>query len=323
MRKLTQSTASVAVLALLWSSVACQTGPPVPRVQQSTGPQPSLWSRATIVAVGTVDSPHRVGVPQLWTWGNTSGPAFPCQAQFHATALLKSEAGIDNRKVLWFSLFPTCGFGLKPGWAIRSVEQVWFLRSEGTWLRPVTDPGGTFVDLFQHFEAASNDSETVRQTLSRYLLNPAASAETEERFIQRFNELFRLSCEIAGEQWSLQVLGDLQRRASPKIRGETCRLLAGDYDQCRFSDCPPGSFYPGTDGARGDQNQAAHKSNDLLESSEEHVKGRLKSGQPREWEQRQLEVLSCNFDPVIRQRAGKLLRKYFPESRPAPCISCR
>jgi hypothetical protein len=328
MRTLTLPTVSVVVLALVWNSAACQRGPSVPRVKQP-GPPGSVaafWPPATIVAIGTVRSPHRVGTPQLATYGNTSARVYPCEAQFHAAVLIKSEAGIDNRRLLWFSGFPTCSFGLKPEWEIRSAEQVWFLRTEGTWLRPVTDIGGTFLELYQHFEATGDDSETLRRTLSRYLLNPAAIAETEERFIQRFNELFRLSCEIAGEQWSLQVLGDLQRGASPEVREKICRFLAG-ADQCRHSDCPPGPLPPGIDpaawSAQRDRDQEAHKKSDLHETSEERVKVYLKSGQPKEWEQRTLEGMSCNFDPVIRRRAGKLLRKYFPESHPAPCISCR
>lgn len=325
MRGLTHPPASVAVLVLLWISVACQTGPPVPRVQlvPSGSELATAWSLATIVAVGTVGSPHRVGVPQLVTRGSTSGPVFPCEAQFHAAVLIKSEAGLGNRKLLWFSMFPTCGFGIKPDWTIRSAEQLWFLRTEDTWLRPVTDVSGTFLELYQHFEAPPNsDSETLRRTLSRYVLNPTAAAETEEQFVRRFNGLFDLSCKIAGEQWSRQVMGELRKVASPAVRTEICRLLAG-YDQCHFSDCPPGFIYPGTDGTRGDQDQAAHKKSNLVESSEELLKARLKSGQPKEWEQHELEILSCNFDPVIRQRAGKLLRKYFPESQLAPCISCR
>src|ERR1035438_5337324 len=160
----------------------------------------------------------------------------------------------------------------------------------------------------------------MRRTVSRYLLNPAAIAETEQQFIQRFYELFQLSCEIAGEQWSLQVLGDLQRSSSPKLRGEICRFLSGS-DQCRVSDCPPLSFPPGALAYGGGRDQDASKSGNLLESSEESVKAHLKSGQTKE-EQELLERLSCHFDAVIRQRARKLLRKYFPESQPAPCISC-
>src|ERR1039457_5895763 len=108
MRRSTPLPVSAVALALLWSSAACQRGPSVPRVQPGPpGSVARLWSLAAIVAVGAVGSPHRVGVPQLVTWGNTSGPAFPCEAQFHPVALIKSEAGIDNRKLLWFSGYPT------------------------------------------------------------------------------------------------------------------------------------------------------------------------------------------------------------------------
>ena len=324
MRRVTQPTLSMAVSALMWGSVACRSGPSVPRVTvRSSGSVVAFWSSATIVAVGTVGSPHRVGAQQVARWGNTAVPAYPCEAQFHATALLKGEEGVDNRKLLWFSPFPTCGFGLKPDWAIRSAEQVWFLRTEGTWLRPTTDMGGNFLELYQHFAPMGNDSETLRRTLSQYLLNPAAIAESEERFIQRFYDLFRLSSDIAGEQWSLQVLGDLYQQASPAVRREICGFLAAD-DRCRLSDCPPGPVPPdAASRARGDREQEALRKSYLEETSEELVKARLKSGQPKEWEQQALEHMSCNFDPVIRRRAGRLLRKYFPESKLAPCISCR
>ena len=327
MRRVTQPTLSMAVSALMWGSVACRSGPSVPRVTvRSSGSVVAFWSSATIVAVGTVGSPHRVGAQQVARWGNTAVPAYPCEAQFHATALLKGEEGVDNRKLLWFSPFPTCGFGLKPDWAIRSAEQVWFLRTEGTWLRPTTDMGGNFLELYQHFAPMGNDSETLRRTLSQYLLNPAAIAESEERFIQRFYDLFRLSSDIAGEQWSLQVLGDLYQQASPAVRREICGFLAAAR-QCRNSDCPAGPLPPGIDPAasraRADRDQEAQRKSDLDESSEKQVKMFFNSGQPKELVQHELERLSCSFDPVIRQRAGKLLRKYFPESQLAPCISCR
>src|ERR1035438_9487728 len=306
MRRVTQPKVSVAVLALMLGSVACRSGPPVPRVR----PCPpgwglaSFWGPATIVAVGTVGSTHRVGPPQFVTLGNRSERVYPCEAQFHATALIKSEAGIENRKLLWFSLFPTCGFGLTPDWTIRSAEQVWFLRTEGAWLRPIVDIAWTFYELHQHFAPPENDSETLRRTLSRYLLNPAASAETEEQFIRSFDFLVRLSSGIAGEQWSLQVLGDLYQQASPAVRREICGFLAAAR-QCRNSDCPPGPLPPGIDPAasraRADRDQEAQRKSDLDESSEKQVKMFFNSGQPKELVQHELERLSCSFDPVDRK----------------------
>jgi hypothetical protein len=186
-----------------------------------------------------------------------------------------------------------------------------------------TGLGGTFLELFKPLGVPSSDPVLLRRALSRSVLDPSVAAKTDGEFIRHFSDLLELSIAISDEQWSLQVLGDLYKRVSPNVRAMICYKLASTYGQCRFSDCPTGLVLQGIDLAKADVEQAARGRRVLRETSEDHVKRYLASGKPRALEQGALEVLSCNFDPIIRRRAAALLHKYFPESQPPPCISCR
>ena len=312
-------------LTLLCVSAACKTGPPIPSVQADPpASAASFWARATIVAVGTIGVPHQTGRPQIAKLWNTPTSVYPCEASFQPRVIVKGDAQtiVEHSQLLWFSVFRSCSFGLTPDWKTRSAEQIWFFRTEGPWLRPVFNPGATFIELFQRFEVAGTDSESRRHTLSRYLLDPTATSENELRFSQRFWDFYQLSTEVSGEQWTQQVLGDLQRRASATVKEMICLHLAG-VDQCRYSACPAQASPAGTLSPRGDRDQAGYKSNALLESSEELVKSRLGSSETNAMELAQLLRLSCHFDPLIRGRATKLLNKYYPDSRAAPCVSCQ
>jgi hypothetical protein len=283
-----------------------------------------LWWRASIVAVGTVGVGHQVGPTQVVNYEKESVTLYPCEAEFRSVAVIKGDARIDNQMFLWFSFFPECGFGIKPQQEIHSVEQVWFLRTQGALLRPIKDPSAQFLELFRAFHPADEDSGDLRRSFSRTLLTPPAVAQTDVRFIERFNDLFTLSCEVSVEAWCLRLLGDLHKRASPTVRKEICRYRAGIYNQCRFSDCPEGILFPGTDGAEAERLQASRRASELRDTSEEKVQAALNSGDPsgKESTLRRLQILSCNIDPLVRERAREAARRFFPKAETPACLSC-
>lgn len=326
MRRPARAVVPVVALALLFGAVACKRASSIPVVRP--GPRGlqliDLWPRASIVAVGTLAGAHQAGPSQIASYNNESATVYPCEAEFRSSAVIKGNIALENPRLLWFSLFPTCGFGVTPKQLIRSVEQVWFLRSEGPWLRPVIDPSAEFVELFRAFQPVAEDSGDLRRSLSRTLLTPQSVAETDRRFIERFDNFFEMSCDLSGELWCFRVLGDLQKRASPAIRGEICRFLAATYKQCRFSDCPQDPLYPGTEAVEDEQLQAARHASELREASEERINKALNSGNPSDGESilRRLQILSCNIDALVRKRAREATRRFFPKAAIPTCLSC-
>lgn len=326
MGRSTRATFSMIAFALLFVTGACKGARFVPAVQP--GPPGmqliDLWSRASIVAVGSVGAGHQTGTTQIAKYQNESLTVYPCEAQFRPSALIKSDEEIGDRTLLWFSLFSTCGFGIKPDETLRSTEQVWFLRSEGAWLRPVIDPSAEFLELFQPFQPAAKDAGDLRRSLSRTLLDPQSVAQTERGFTQRFDNFFELSCELAGQALCLQMLSDLHERASPLIRGQICRFVALTYDQCRFSDCPQDPLSAESEDPSAEQLRGARRASELREVSEERINKALNSGNPSDRESilGRLQILSCNIDPRVRERAREATRRFFPKAEIPACLSC-
>jgi hypothetical protein len=319
---------AAATIAMFSGLVVCANKPSVPaRLALADNLRLiDLWSRAPFVVTGSIARVRRIGAPRLGKNGNSESiTVYPCEAEFLPSIVIKGQAQDANRKLLWFSYFPSCAFGHRPEETIGQVDRIWFLRVDGKWLRPVADNAAPFLGLFQRFSPDHDDSESLRRALVGQLLTPEAVAKTNRAFVERFDDLFGVACEITTEEICFQILTDRYNESAPDVRAEICRFLAGSFDQCPFSDCPRGILYPGLTDHRAEDFQAQRRNNELRDASEERIKELLNSGKlaDREWTRRRLWILSCNFDPLIRRRAGELLRRFFPGAEIPTCVNCR
>jgi len=279
-----------------------------------------LWSQASIVATGEIRDAKRIGNPEPIVQPDGSHiSVYPCAAVFSSTTIIKGRPGKEN--VLWFSYFPNCTFEhYRP--MPNSVQKIWFLRSSGGWLRPITDNTRAYLELFQPFDGGVSQSQ-IELAFARILLTPDAIAQSRQDFAGRLIELHSLACTVAGKPECFRLLADLQMQ-DPRLRGDICRYLGVVFNQCRLSDCTLEGI-PGLPRETGLPLQATRRSAELHEISEATVRSLLNSADAakRRAVLSRLQVLSCNIEPVVSRGAAGLLRKFFPGEQPIPCVPCK
>ena len=307
------------VISLLVSLTSCRPFPISPR-WQGRPHLPYLWSESTVVAAGQLTSVRRIGRPigLVEPANNAPFTLYPCEGQFLPSAFLKG--GIDSTipKILLFSWFPKCSFGVGKDFDINPVERIWFLRQEGEWLRPIIDNDSAFFDLFEPFEASASVAET-QARFARALLSPKIVAQDQAAFFRRLPEFYELSCQISGSDTCFANLRHMQQEAQPPLRAEICRWLASEYDQCRFPDCPASTLLTGIDMSNFAELDLLRKAHALSLTSEETDGNRVNPYRtPSE-----LRRLACNYDPIIQKRARKSLKRYFPAEVLQACVPCK
>ncbi|HXP86520.1 MAG TPA: hypothetical protein VN841_17455 [Bryobacteraceae bacterium] len=223
-----------------------------------------------------------------------------------------------QQRVFWFSIFPDCTFNR---WLDRReipgvVDRVWFFRREGKWLRPVDDTSEAYLELFQPLKEGAN----AEQALIRMLMTPGALQKDPEFVSTKFGFV----CELVGTKMCFEMLNDVQKQSSEKVKGEICMDLAL-IDHCTYQDCPRTLL-------RFDPNSAEEQAKEVRRQrgaeeslTEAAITGLLNAREPGKIDalRERLQLESCNRNPSIRKRAAALLQKYFLAYGPMTCTACR
>ena len=313
-----------AASTLMLSCVDCSQSSPLPERATAMGKieLSELWSMAPEVLLARSGDGSRLAGPRpIVQPDGTTVRVYPCEATLTVRAIIKGSHKPLPQKVLWFSYWPQCSFEHWPQKERRSEEQVWFLKVEGHWLRPIYDNTLEFVGLSQPL--IYGDNSELRFAFARAVLTPGHVVGSEEEFVHRLTEFRSLAREIVGNAKSKELLGETQRHASASLKAEICRDLAGD-DECSFSDCPSGILYPGSL-RELEEMQKSRKVGHISEISEKSVARLLGSGNAQD-RQRFLESLislSCNHDSFVKSRVRRLLDQNFPGTALPSCLTCR
>jgi hypothetical protein len=198
------------------------------------------WARAPIVAVGDVTNitsygeqpveglpwPGSVGVHRLY-W---------CEGDFQATATLKGELHAAVTKFLWAYPSPGCEIYTRDRNLIASrfETRVWFLREEGSFLRPLFDGGG--AHRFVGFCAKWVDGAPlpVRQRVGMFLLTPSANCTTPEDYARYLWSVGDFACALLGKRECVQRMRALARSGNTPLRTAACEYLnAQQHTSCK------------------------------------------------------------------------------------------
>ena len=156
-----------------------------------------------------------------------------CKADFHASAVVKGRLPTPGKPFLWAAIRPGCGFEwFRYGYDETEAPftQVWFVREEGEYIRPVVDGGGVFSISFhgKWFDPPEKDAPTV---LALLMLNPEALGWTPSHYAVVFYYAVSLARTILGEEETVKRLKALATRQDPDIRTSVCSYLDSQFRQ--------------------------------------------------------------------------------------------
>jgi len=184
---------------------------------------------SNVVALGSQhisDPPWPVGVHEIY-W---------CKADFHASAVVKGRLRAPGKQFLWAAIRPGCGFEyFRYGYDETQAPftQVWFVREEGEYIRPVVSAGGVYFISFhgRWFAPPEKDAPTV---LALLMLSPAALGWTPSHYATVFYYAVTLPRVILGEEETVKRLKALTIGQDPDIRSSVCSYLDSELRQpCR------------------------------------------------------------------------------------------
>jgi len=302
---------------------------PLPRRQLATSSWihlSELWTSATFVAVGAVSNLHVSGPSfQGKPFGEDRDvTVFPCEAEFTSTTVLKGgQLANSPARLFWYSYFPNCAFGLRPYVHSPGQDQVWFLRWEDGFLRPIADHTWAYLQLLRSV-SLDGSQEEMRAQFARAVLSPGVLAGTDADFVKELPEVFPLACKIVGEPSCYAYLGGIEESATQELKGGICYVLA-ESNECEYSRCPASSLYISLlDPDRYAAEQKGRERNEELLLADPVVERAFHSNQPEAQAEllARLRRLNCNFDPAVRTRADLFLKRYYPSEPRLPCIPC-
>jgi hypothetical protein len=229
-----------AVLALLAPLCWSEEQLPQWKVVASIGLS-GTWERAADmgdVVVGGASNVVAVGSQRISNppWPVSVDEIYWCKADFHASAVVKGRLPTPGKPFLWAAIRPGCGFEwFRYGYDETEAPftQVWFVREEGEYIRPVVDAGGVFFISFhgKWFDPPEKDAPTV---LALLMLNPAALGMTPSHYAVIFHYAVTLARTILGEEETVKRLKALATSQDPAVRTSVCSYLDSQFRQpCR------------------------------------------------------------------------------------------
>ena len=292
---------------------------PQPRIALQAVSLSSLWEAASFVAIGKMTDVHRTGNGQVFRPKRGSPfTIYPCRAAFSPSSSIKGANPAALTNFFWFSVAADCPLAnrFQTNSGSDKTVRVWFLRQENSWLRPIVDNAAVFLDIAPPPEMPGIDS---RVAFARSLLSPATVLIIPEAAAGRLLELYGLACAVGGERLCDELLASLQTQAPDPLKNAICRLAALPLGECDIRDCRDDGILP-TSNVTALSELQHHPDTMFTEMARIASVG---TATQKAAIRTQLMVLSCNFDKGAKARAVALLRKYFPDEPPLPCIACK
>jgi len=190
------------------------------------------WRLADAVVTGTLREVQPAGVQKL-----TRVPVFVpggitnlywCHGRLYPGVALKGNLPSPGSKFLWASVQPGCE--MKDPIAAPPVTQVWFIRNEGAYLRPVVD-GPTFYFYSLHVTWSGEEGPMGAARFAHLLLDPSAEDATPSGLAPGLSSIAGLACLILGTSECAKDIRHLSALGDPKLRKAACEYLEQDLRQ--------------------------------------------------------------------------------------------
>lgn len=193
-----------------------------------------VWERASFVAVGALRDVRPVGVQRPRNLPRIASPTirqiYWCEGDFASQEIVRGKKLPRSRTYLWGAIDPGCKLD-QEGAVVEgeSLTQVWFIREEGLYLRPVVDAGGPFfftLHVTWEPHVAGVDSEKYFGTL---LLSPGATGLSPQEYAQSFFKPASLACWIIGRTDCIQRIRGLAAFDNRELHVAACEFLNSQF----------------------------------------------------------------------------------------------
>jgi hypothetical protein len=185
----------------------------------------SLWQSSSIIAVGEVDHISEFGVQTVGRLpvAQDLRRLYWCQADFHAIALIKGGEGSLPTKYLWGSVNPGCRvfYGSRTGYYM-NLTRVWFLRAEGSFLRPQFDGSAFSFGLLPKW---NNAGGSAREKLGTLLLTPEANTESLSEYADALWISADFACVLLGRERCVDRINRLAQLGDARLKDAACQYL--------------------------------------------------------------------------------------------------
>jgi hypothetical protein len=189
------------------------------------------WDQAEAVVVGGVENIKQMGVQRSvhlsWPIPEGEYPIYWCEADFRVYATIKGRAPAAEKKFVWGSGVSGCklpSHGQRQD--VGPITQVWFVREEGNYLRPVADYSAQyFYELYASWDKEPSPPPQIR--FAELLLTPSANGG--------FPEPASLACFILGRDECIRRIQALADLGDPDLRRQACSYLDSQF----AAECPP------------------------------------------------------------------------------------
>ena len=193
-----------------------------------------VWERTKFVAVGELHHVRPVGVQRPHNLPQMASPTirqiYWCEGDFEFRELVRGEELARSRIYLWGAIEPGCKLD-KEGAVIEgeSLTQVWFMREEGAYLRPVVDGGGPFFFTFHVKWEPHTAGLGPEGYFGVLLLSPRATGLSTHEYAQTFIKPAGLGCWILGRSDCIQRIRALAALANRELRDAACAFLDSQF----------------------------------------------------------------------------------------------
>ena len=183
------------------------------------------WDQAEAVVIGDIQKARPIGaqpsVHLSWPIPEGAYTVYWCESEFHVAATIKGIAPPSSATFVWGAGVPGCSLPSGSGGAPagKARFRVWFIRTEGDYLRPIADYGARyFLELGTRWTQGPDPGPR----LARLILSSNVSAP--------FPEPARLACWILGQQECVPLIRARLAEADPDIRREGCEFLVTELN---------------------------------------------------------------------------------------------
>jgi len=198
------------------------------------------WENASVVAVGEITGIREIGIQLVSRLPSPVQPSvhelYWCEAEFASSGLIKGTISSPDRKLIWASIHPGCPTTYGSSWTGKGpFFEVWFLREEGDYLRPVVDGGVEFEIFFKgHWNGVSGPP--ARKEFGRLLLTPSANSENPTDYAHGAFELMSLARDVLGDQECFERLQSLALAQNSDVRKVACDFIESQLGRKCFPD---------------------------------------------------------------------------------------
>jgi len=192
-----------------------------------------VWERASFIVIGSLRDVHPIGSVRPATFPAMSSPnirlIYWCEGNFEWKQVIRGQKLFQVTKYRWGAIRPGCGLEMEA--RLRPDEpltEVWFLREEGGYLRPVIDAGGPlFFTLHTKWEPNSPGLEAERY-FGKLLLSPTAIGFAAPEFARSFFKPAGLACWILGKDDCIPIILRLAATYPGQLHDAACEFLKSD-----------------------------------------------------------------------------------------------